>query len=80
MFTTLLGGDPFVDANVTCIRKCAVACFLIAIIYVIKSIFWFSPSSVAIFIIFSLAGLFLLTLKDVFKQAIAYKIENDWTV
>jgi len=80
IFKTLLGGDPFVSANITCLRKCAVATFIIAIIYFGKMFFWFTPSTAAIFIIFSLAGLFLLTLKDVFKQAIAYKEENDWTV
>jgi len=80
IFKTLFGGDPFVDANVSCLRKAAVASLLIALIYLIKMIFWFTPSTAAIFIIFSLAGLFCLTLKDVFKQAIVYKEENDWTV
>ncbi|MCL2492008.1 MAG: DUF2975 domain-containing protein [Coriobacteriia bacterium] len=80
MFRTLLGGDPFIAANVSSFRKIAVACFLIALIYVAKSIFLFSLTSVVFIIIFSLAGLVCLTLKDVFKQAIAYKEENDWTV
>jgi hypothetical protein len=80
MFKTLIGGNPFIDANVTCLRKCAVAGFLIAIIYLIKAVFSFTPATAVIFVIFSLAALFCLTLKDVFKQAIAYKEENDWTV
>jgi hypothetical protein len=29
---------------------------------------------------FAILGLFSLTLKDVFAQAVAYKEENDWTV
>jgi len=80
IFRTLLGGDPFVFANVTCFRKIAVACFLIALIYVVKAFILFSLTSLVFIIIFALAGLFCLTLKDVFKQAIAYKEENDWTV
>ncbi|MCL2164471.1 MAG: DUF2975 domain-containing protein [Oscillospiraceae bacterium] len=80
MFRTLLGGNPFVAANVSCLRKCSVSCFLIAIIYTIKLIFWFSFMTSVAVIIFSLIGLFCLTLKDIFKQAIAYKEENDWTV
>ena len=80
MFKTLLGGNPFTDANVNCLRKCSVASFLIAIIYIAKLAFWFSIASSIIVIIFALLGLFSLTLKDVFKQAIAYKEENDWTV
>jgi hypothetical protein len=80
IFNTLLGGDPFVVKNVICLRKCSVASFLIAIIYIVKIIFWFTLTSSIIVIIFSLLGLFSLTLKDVFKKAIAYKEENDWTV
>ena len=81
MFKTLLGGNPFVPKNVNCLRICSVASFLIAIIYVIKLfLLLFTPSSFLIVIIFSLLGLFCLTLKDVFKQAIFYKEENDWTV
>ena len=80
IFKTLLNGNPFVGANVSCLRKCSVASFLIAIIYIVKTIFWFSIMTSVVVIIFSLLGLFCLTLKDVFKQAIAYKEENDWTV
>ena len=80
MFKTLLGGNPFVGANVVCLRKCAVASFFIAMIYVVKMIFWFTLTSLIFIVIFSLLGLFCLTLKDIFKQAVAYKEENDWTV
>jgi hypothetical protein len=80
MFKTLLGGNPFVGKNVTCLRKCSVASFIIAIIYIADVVLWFTPASSAFVIMFSLLGLFCLTLKDLFKQAIAYKEENDWTV
>ena len=80
MFKTLLGGNPFVEKNINCFRRCSVASFLIAIIYIPKIIFWFTIGSAVIVIIFALLGLFCLTLKDLFKQAVAYKEENDWTV
>jgi len=80
MFKTLLGGNPFVAANVTSLRKCSVASLLIALIYLVKILFWFTIASSIIVIIFSLLGLFCLTLKDIFKQAVAYKEESDWTV
>jgi uncharacterized membrane protein len=80
MFKTLLGGNPFTAPNVSCLRKCSVASFFIAIVYLIKICFWFTIASSIIVIVFSLIGLFCLTLKDVFKQAVAYKEENDWTV
>lgn len=87
MFKTLLGGNPFVTANVNCLRKCAVAGFSISIIYIVTMCFGFGITgcvfnimAAVIVTIFSLLGLFCLTLKDIFKQAIAYKEENDWTV
>ena len=80
MFKTLLGGNPFTIKNVSCLRKCSVASFLIAVVFIAKITFWFTIASSIIVIIFSLLGLFCLTLKDVFKQAVAYKEENDWTV
>lgn len=80
IFKTLVGGNPFVHQNVSSLRKCAVASLLIALVYFVRIIFWFTIGSAIIVIIFALLGLFALTLKDVFKQAIAYKEESDWTV
>lgn len=80
MFKTLLGGNPFIEKNVNCLRKCSVASFLIALIYLVKISVWFTIATSIIVVIFALLGLFCLTLKDLFKQAVAYKEENDWTV
>jgi hypothetical protein len=80
MFKTLLGGNPFVWSNVSCFRKIAVASFIIAMIYTAKCFFLLTIATALIVIIFVIAGLFCLTLKDIFKQAIYYKEENDFTV
>jgi uncharacterized protein YxeA len=80
MFTTLLGGNPFVESNVSCFRKMAVASFIIALIYIAKCFYWFTLATVVIVIAFAIAGLFCLTLKDIFKQAVYYKEEHDYTV
>jgi uncharacterized membrane protein len=80
MFKSLLCGNPFTEKNIGCLRRCSVASFLIAIIYLVETVFWFTITAALIVIIFALLGLFSLTLKDVFKQAVAYKEENDWTV
>jgi len=80
IFKTLMTGNPFVYDNVSCLRKCGVASFLITIIFSVRLAFWFTAGSVLIVILCTLLGLFSLTLKDVFKQAIIYKEENDWTV
>jgi len=80
MFKTLLSGNPFVGKNVDALRKCAVASFAIGLIYLLKIICFFTIASCVIFIIFMLLSLFCLTLKDVFKQAVYYKEENDLTI
>jgi len=80
MFKTLLGGNPFTSPNVSCLRRCSVASFLIALIFLFKINYWFTIASAIVVVVFALLGLFCLTLKDVFKQAVAYKEENDWTV
>ena len=80
MFRTLLGGNPFVSQNVTCLRKCAVASALIACIFLIRLLLWFTIAASVVVVIFSLLSLFSLTIKDLFKQAVAYKEETDWTV
>ena len=80
MFKTLVSGNPFVAQNVSCLRKCAVASALIAVIFLIRLLLWFTIAASVIVIIFALLSLFCLTIKDLFKQAVAYKEETDWTV
>ena len=80
MFKTLIGKEPFVHQNVSCFRKCGVASFLISLLFVVRAFIWFTFGSAIIVVIFAMLGLFSLTMKDVFKQAVFYKEENDWTV
>ena len=80
MLKTLLGGNPFVIQNVSCLRKCGVASALIAVIFLIRLFLWFTIAASIIAAIFSMLSLFSLTIKDLFKQAVAYKEETDWTV
>lgn len=80
MFKSLLVGDPFIDKNVSHFRKMAVSCFIVAVIYIIKAVFMWTFATVVIAIIFVVGTLFCLTLKDLFKQAINYKTENELTI
>lgn len=80
MFKTLLGGNPFVEKNMVCFRRMAVACFIISAIFVVKCFVLFTPGTVIVAAVFIVLGLFCLTLKNIFAQAIAYKQENDLTV
>lgn len=80
MYKSLLSGNPFIDENISHFRKMAVACFVAALIYVAKCIFMFTVSTVLIIMVFLIGCLFCLTLKDLFKQAVNYKTENDLTI
>lgn len=80
MLKSLVSGDPFTDKNVDCLRRCGFASFLISIFFLIRILHTLTVASTLIVVIFALLGLFSLTMKDVFKQAVFYKKENDWTV
>ena len=80
IFKTLVGGNPFVSENVTCLRKMSVCCFLISLIFFARAFSRFTFETAAIILVFIVGGLFCLTLKDIFKQAVAFKEENDLTV
>ncbi|MGM9550993.1 MAG: DUF2975 domain-containing protein [Clostridia bacterium] len=80
MYKTLLEGSPFVEENVASFRHMAIAAMLSCIIFAVQSVLAFTVGSVTISLIFAIACLFCLTLKDLFKQAINYRIENELTI
>jgi len=80
MYHSLLEGNPFVDKNVRHLRKIAVACAVISLIYIVKCLFAFTFASLVISAVFAVGCMFCLTLKDLFKQAINYKTENELTI
>lgn len=80
IFKTLMAGNPFIHANVACLRKIAIACVVISFTYLIKMMVMPTISTIVIVVIFIVACLLCLTLKDLFKQSIYYKDENDLTV
>ncbi len=80
MFKTLIAGNPFVIENTIYLKNMAVVAFIISFIYLTKLTYWFTPATVIIVLVFIVAGLFCLTLKDLFAQAIKYKEDNDLTI
>jgi len=80
IFKTLLVGNPFINENVESLRRIALASAFISVIYLIKCVISFTIATVVIIIMFVIASLFCLTIKDLFKQAINYKDENDLTI
>ncbi len=80
IFKTLLDGNPFIHANVACLRKISMSCLAISVIFLVKMIIMPTISTIIIIGIFIVGCLLCLTLKDLFKQSIYYKDENDLTV
>ncbi len=80
MYKTLLSGNPFVESNVKAFLRMAVSSAVIAVCYIVKCFFVFSLGTVIVVIVFIIASLFCMTLRDLFARAVEYKEENDWTV
>ncbi|MBQ9985352.1 MAG: DUF2975 domain-containing protein [Oscillospiraceae bacterium] len=80
MFKTLLNDDPFVEENISSLRKIAVASAIISLIYFLKCFFVFTFMTLAVTVTFCIAALFCLTLKDVFKRAYILRRDNDLTI
>ncbi|QSX05068.1 DUF2975 domain-containing protein [Sedimentibacter sp. zth1] len=80
MINTIFKGNPFILDNVISFKKMGIAAFIIALIFTIKLLFWFTYATVIIVVVFIIAGLLSLTLKDIFKQAVKFKEDNDLTI
>lgn len=80
MINTIFRGNPFVIENAISFKKMAIAAFIVAVIFIIKLLYWFTYATVIIVAVFVIAGLLSLTLKDIFEQAVKYKEDNDLTI
>lgn len=80
IFKTLVDGNPFVIENAIYLKNMSIAAFIISVIYILKLVYWFTFATVIIVIVFLVAGLFCLTLKDLFTQAVKFKEDNDLTI
>ncbi len=79
IFKTLTS-DPFIEKNIKCLFNMGKVCFVIFAIYVIKLIFLPTLASVIIIVVFGMAGLFCLTIKDLFASAVQFKQDSDMTI
>lgn len=80
IFRTVIQADCFVEENVTSLKHMGYASFIITLLSIIRLFFVVTPATLAIILVFFIAGLFSLVLAQVFAQAIAYKKENDFTI
>lgn len=72
--------NPFTLETVNSLRKIALCSAIIGIIYIVKLFINFSIGTMLIVIVFTILTLLFLTLKDLFKQALFYKEESDYTI
>ncbi|WP_139903684.1 DUF2975 domain-containing protein [Clostridium thermarum] len=90
---SLIHNNPFIIKNVHRLENIAVSCFLVSVCYVINFFvnqqfkdfkFIFIDSSGIHtdieFLIFFFTGCFILILSKVFKQAVEFKEEHDFTI
>ncbi len=75
-----LNSDPFVAKNIKGLLNMGKVCFVIFAIYVVKLIFLPTLATVIIIVVFGMAGLFCLTIKDLFQAAVQFKQDNDMTI
>lgn len=80
IFKTVTQNNPFVIENAVALKKISAASFIIAGIYIIKAFLLFTPATFVIILIFIIAGLFCLTLMNVFIAAVNFKEENSLTI
>ncbi|WP_105177381.1 DUF2975 domain-containing protein [Clostridium cagae] len=90
---TLVNKNPFTINNIKNLNKIAIECFIISGCYIGNILYNINKYSYRFInidnrgihtdtepVIFFVAGIFLLILASVFKQALKYKEENDYTI
>ena len=80
MFKTVLANNCFVRANVLSLRRMGVMSFSITLVTAARMLMLFTPATLLIVGVFSIAGLFSFVLAGVFDRAVSYKEENDLTI
>lgn len=80
MFKTVIADDCFVRSNVTSLKKMSIYSVGIVVFMAVKCLFNITLATMAIMMVFIIAGLFSRVLAQVFDKAVAYKLENDLTI
>lgn len=80
IFKTLEEEEPFVQHNVLHLKRSARLCFVLSVLFLVKTIVDFSLLSPVMMISLFVACLFLRVLAAVFEKGIKVKSENDLTI
>ncbi len=73
-------GNPFVPEMIRRLRIIGVECLVLAAFYFVSVFVVTRFFMVVVFVTFSVVGLILFVFAQIFRQAIAYKEENDMTI
>ena len=80
MFKTVIADDCFVRNNVTSLKKMSIYSVEIVFFMAVKCLFNITLATMAIMMVFIIAGLFSRVLAQVFDKAVTYKLEKDLTI
>lgn len=80
MVKTVIADDCFVRNNVTSLKKMSIYSVGIVFFMAVKCLFNITLATMAIMMVFIIAGLFSRVLAQVFDKAVTYKLENDLTI
>ena len=80
MFKTVIADDCFIRNNVTSLKKMSIYSVGIVFFMAVKCLFNITLATMAIMMVFIIAGLFSRVLAQVFDKAVTYKLENDLTI
>jgi len=72
--------DPFVERNVVALSRMGFVAIGMAVTFAVKCIFFVTPLTVLVSVVMILCSLFSFTMSGLFKQAVAYKEENELTI
>ncbi len=73
-------GCPFCSDTVKRLRIIGIECLTIGISYAIATFFVTKIFMIVVLVTFTIVGLILLVFSELFRQAVAYKEENDMTI
>ena len=80
MFKTVIADDCFVRNNVTSLKKMSIYSVGIVFFMAVKCLFNITLATMAIMMVFIIAGVFSRVLAQVFDKAVTYKLENALTI
>ena len=72
--------DPFIKKNVSALRRIGILAVCVATLFAVKCVLFVTFLTVVCVFLFIICGMLAFTLCSLFKQAVAFKEENDLTI